>query len=298
MSKTEIRLGSTISFDTERESDIIEFVQDLTSQHKLGRFLAYLLRLACETPETLQYREKVSPILREMETLGITPKRDMMFKKYNEEIIALKTKIDEIYGMTEKLYTLAVANKALGLEDRTKELAAAQFALRNQTAQLEKILGSSSAYYTYQSEKIQKVEDKANENMQFILEVYGDVFSELKDRVSQAQETQKTQETSVQPSQPDTLAILKALENLNLTISSLTVDKLQVQNMEGQSMVVAIPEGAKINTDNNAAVKDSGDNKGESKKDSLTDLDASPFEEEPLEFNDSNMDLLKMLGED
>ena len=39
MSKTDIRLGSLISFDSEREADIIEFVQDLTSQHKLGRFI-------------------------------------------------------------------------------------------------------------------------------------------------------------------------------------------------------------------------------------------------------------------
>ena len=80
MSKTDIRLGSLISFDSEREADIIEFVQDLTSQHKLGRFIGYLLRLACETPETLQYREKLNPILKEMSDLGITPRRDAMFK--------------------------------------------------------------------------------------------------------------------------------------------------------------------------------------------------------------------------
>ena len=86
MSKTDIRLGSLISFDSEREADIIEFVQDLTSQHKLGRFIGYLLRLACETPETLQYREKLNPILKEMNDLGITPRRDAMFKQFSKEI--------------------------------------------------------------------------------------------------------------------------------------------------------------------------------------------------------------------
>lgn len=99
MSKTDIRLGSTLSFDTDREADIIEFVEELTSQHKLGKFISYLLRLACETPEVLQYREKVTPIIKEMDRLGISPRRDSLLKKYNNDIIELKQKIDDLYDM-------------------------------------------------------------------------------------------------------------------------------------------------------------------------------------------------------
>lgn len=143
MAKTDIRLGSLISFDSEREADVIEFVQDLTSQHKLGRFIGYLLRLACETPETLEYREKLTPILKEMDSLGITPRRDKMFKQFSKEILELKTKINDIYVISEKLYTLALARKALGLEERSEKLLAAQFVVRRETALLERKLGTS-----------------------------------------------------------------------------------------------------------------------------------------------------------
>ena len=144
MSKTDIRLGSLISFDTERESDIIEFVQDLTAQHKLGRFIGYLLRLACETPEVLQYREKVQPILKEMEVLGITPRRDALFKQYDSEMLKIKQRIDEVYEMAEKLYTIALAGKALGLEERAEGLLAAHFVAKHQAAVLEEKFGRDS----------------------------------------------------------------------------------------------------------------------------------------------------------
>ena len=180
MSKTDIRLGSLISFDSEREADIIEFVQDLTSQHKLGRFIGYLLRLACETPETLQYREKLNPILKEMNDLGITPRRDAMFKQFSKEILDLKNKINDIYVISEKLYTLALARKALGLEDRAKELLAAQFVVRRQTALLESKLGTSSLLYTYESDSMRDVQKKADEILEVILETYGDLLNDVK----------------------------------------------------------------------------------------------------------------------
>ena len=46
-----IRMGPTLNFDEHKEKDIYERVQQLSSSHKIGDFVAHLLRLAFESPE-------------------------------------------------------------------------------------------------------------------------------------------------------------------------------------------------------------------------------------------------------
>lgn len=319
MSKTDIRLGSLISFDSEREADIIEFVQDLTSQHKLGRFIGYLLRLACETPETLQYREKLNPILKEMNDLGITPRRDAMFKQFSKEILDLKNKINDIYVISEKLYTLALARKALGLEDRAKELLAAQFVVRRQTALLESKLGTSSLLYTYESDSMRDVQKKADEILEVILETYGDLLNDVKvvgtDK-NDAEESNKIVNDSSSKLDSDSInRLAEAIEKLcdsgikfgavqNVAGNSVNSGEIQVvgegkpwPNSNTGVEVDTSVDGAlgKNKADTNAAV--------EKKKDDLTDLNDSPFDSDPgneeISFDDFNAssDLLNMLGD-
>lgn len=319
MSKTDIRLGSLISFDSEREADIIEFVQDLTSQHKLGRFIGYLLRLACETPETLQYREKLNPILKEMNDLGITPRRDAMFKQFSKEILDLKNKINDIYVISEKLYTLALARKALGLEDRAKELLAAQFVVRRQTALLESKLGTSSLLYTYESDSMRDVQKKADEILEVILETYGDLLNDVKVEGTgnnDAEESNKVENDSSSKLDSDSInRLAEAIEKLcdsgikfgavqNVAGNSVNSGEIQVvgegkpwPNSNTGVEVDTSVDGAlgKNKADTNAAV--------EKKKDDLTDLNDSPFDSDPgneeISFDDFNAssDLLNMLGD-
>lgn len=319
MSKTDIRLGSLISFDSEREADIIEFVQDLTSQHKLGRFIGYLLRLACETPETLQYREKLNPILKEMNDLGITPRRDAMFKQFSKEILDLKNKINDIYVISEKLYTLALARKALGLEDRAKELLAAQFVVRRQTALLESKLGTSSLLYTYESDSMRDVQKKADEILEVILETYGDLLNDVKvagTGKNEAEESNKIGNDSSSKLDSDSInRLAEAIEKLcdsgikfgavqNVAGNSVNSGEIQVvgegkpwPNSNTGVEVDTSVDGAlgKNKADTNAAV--------EKKKDDLTDLNDSPFDSDPgneeISFDDFNAssDLLNMLGD-
>lgn len=319
MSKTDIRLGSLISFDSEREADIIEFVQDLTSQHKLGRFIGYLLRLACETPETLQYREKLNPILKEMNDLGITPRRDAMFKQFSKEILDLKNKINDIYVISEKLYTLALARKALGLEDRAKELLAAQFVVRRQTALLESKLGTSSLLYTYESDSMRDVQKKADEILEVILETYGDLLNDVKvagDGKNDDSVSNKVENDNSSKLDSDSInRLAEAIEKLcdsgikfgavqNVAGNSVNSGEIQVvgegkpwPNSNTGVEVDTSVDGAlgKNKADTNAAV--------EKKKDDLTDLNDSPFDSDPgneeISFDDFNAssDLLNMLGD-
>lgn len=327
MSKTDIRLGSLISFDSEREADIIEFVQDLTSQHKLGRFIGYLLRLACETPETLQYREKLNPILKEMNDLGITPRRDAMFKQFSKEILDLKNKINDIYVISEKLYTLALARKALGLEDRAKELLAAQFVVRRQTALLESKLGTSSLLYTYESDSMRDVQKKADEILEVILETYGDLLNDVKvagagktdDGVSCEDFAEGNKVGNNSSSKLDSDSINRLAE----AIEKLCDNDIKfgaVQNVAGNSVnsgeIQVVGEGKPWPNSNTGVEVDTsvdgalGKNKAETnagavekKKDDLTDLNDSPFDsdtgDEEISFDDFNAssDLLNMLGD-
>lgn len=319
MSKTDIRLGSLISFDSEREADIIEFVQDLTSQHKLGRFIGYLLRLACETPETLQYREKLNPILKEMNDLGITPRRDAMFKQFSKEILDLKNKINDIYVISEKLYTLALARKALGLEDRAKELLAAQFVVRRQTALLESKLGTSSLLYTYESDSMRDVQKKADEILEVILETYGDLLNDVKTAgigKNDAEESNKTGNDNSSKLDSDSInRLAEAIEKL----CDSGIKFGAVQNVVGNSVnsgeIQVVGEGKPWPNSNTGVEVDTsvdgalGKNKAdtnvavEKKKDDLTDLNDSPFDSDPgneeISFDDFNAssDLLNMLGD-
>lgn len=320
MSKTDIRLGSLISFDSEREADIIEFVQDLTSQHKLGRFIGYLLRLACETPETLQYREKLNPILKEMSDLGITPRRDAMFKQFSKEILDLKNKINDIYVISEKLYTLALARKALGLEDRAKELLAAQFVVRRQTALLESKLGTSSLLYTYESDSMRDVQKKADEILEVILETYGDLLNDVK--VAGAGKNDDEESNKVEndnSSKLDSDSINRLAEAIEKLCDS-GIKFGAIQNVAGNSVnsgeIQVVGEGKPWPNSNTGVEVDTsvdgalGKNKAETnagavekKKDDLTDLNDSPFDsdrgDEEISFDDFNAssDLLNMLGD-
>lgn len=320
MSKTDIRLGSLISFDSEREADIIEFVQDLTSQHKLGRFIGYLLRLACETPETLQYREKLNPILKEMSDLGITPRRDAMFKQFSKEILDLKNKINDIYVISEKLYTLALARKALGLEDRAKELLAAQFVVRRQTALLESKLGTSSLLYTYESDSMRDVQKKADEILEVILETYGDLLNDVKiagTGKNDAGESNKVENDNNSKLDSDSInRLAEAIEKL----CDSGIKFGAIQNVAGNSVnsgeIQVVGEGKPWPNSNTGVEVDTsvdgalGKNKAETnagavekKKDDLTDLNDSPFDsdrgDEEISFDDFNAssDLLNMLGD-
>ena len=320
MSKTDIRLGSLISFGSGRGADIIEFVQDLTSQHKLGRFIGYLLRLACETPETLQYREKLNPILKEMNDLGITPRRDAMFKQFSKEILDLKNKINDIYVISEKLYTLALARKALGLEDRAKELLAAQFVVRRQTALLESKLGTSSLLYTYESDSMRDVQKKADEILEVILETYGDLLNDVKTAGADKNDAEENNKVgNDNSSKLDSDSINRLAEAIEKLCDS-GIKFGAVQNVAGNSVnsgeIQVVGEGKPWPNSNTGVEVDTsvdgalGKNKAdtnavavEKKKDDLTDLNDSPFDSDPgneeISFDDFNAssDLLNMLGD-
>ena len=261
-----------------------------------------------------------------MNDLGITPRRDAMFKQFSKEILDLKNKINDIYVISEKLYTLALARKALGLEDRAKELLAAQFVVRRQTALLESKLGTSSLLYTYESDSMRDVQKKADEILEVILETYGDLLNDVKIAGAGKNDAGVSCEDVAEGNKVENDSSSK-LDSDSINRLAEAIEKLcdsgikfgAVQNVAGNSVnsgeIQVVGEGKPWPNSNTGVEVDTsvdgalGKNKAdtnaavEKKKDDLTDLNDSPFDSdhgnEEISFDDFNAssDLLNMLGD-
>lgn len=175
-----IRMGPTLNFDEHKEKDIYERVQQLSSSHKIGDFVAHLLRLAFESPEVYGDGKEVLNLIAKMDKYGMTPTRYNYFAQVSKDVEAMKKKIDDIYDMCYKMYMLALMGKYLGLEEKTDNSLRATFILEKQITELCTTLGIDHFNHSFESNKLQDTHKKAEDSMQFILESYDGIVKELK----------------------------------------------------------------------------------------------------------------------
>lgn len=180
MERYTIRLGSTLSFDKDKEKDIIEVVERLSSSHKLGPFISCLLRVALEDPNDLKHRDNLVEALEYINEYGMTIERHKFYKDVEGQISEMKRKVDEIYNMNLKLLTLAQFGKHLELESRTENMLRAQFILERQLEELTNILGVDNPGHIFESNKIQDTQEKSKEILEYIINTYDSLVEELK----------------------------------------------------------------------------------------------------------------------
>lgn len=179
MSQRKIKLGATLSFDNEKERDILQHLDKLKSRHRLGEFISQCLRVVFENKELAE-----SCGLR-IERYGLTDNRKKFFDAVRTETDRMNKKIDEIYDMAYKTYTLAQFNKKIGLEEKSKNLLQAQFLLQKQMREMCKILGVSDIAQIYESNKMYNLEKNVDETLEFIINFYDGVVNELKENINQ-----------------------------------------------------------------------------------------------------------------
>lgn len=167
------RLGASISFDEEKEADIIKAVQDLTDKHKLGPLISNLLRVYFENPS------KFGDGLKELERFGISYNRQVYFNNIAKELDEMRRKVNEIYDMNLKLLTLAKFGKHIGLEGKVNNSLMAQFILEKQLKDLSNKLGVDLG--AFNSNKIQEVNKLADDTLEYIIETYDSIVTELRD---------------------------------------------------------------------------------------------------------------------
>lgn len=183
MGKRTIRLGSAISFDEEKEADIINKVEFLLSKHKLGDFIGNLLRVTLESPDKLDSRDKLNKSLEEIAEYGMTYDRYKFFTDVSKSIEDLKNKVDSMYEMNMKLMCLAQFGKHIGLEAKTNNSLMAQFVLEKQLEDITNKLGVAHVKHVFSSNKILETEEKAKDVLEYIIETYDSIVSEIQSNI-------------------------------------------------------------------------------------------------------------------
>ncbi len=180
---SKVKLGATLFFDSEQEKDIVEEVDKLRAQHKLGGFINNTIRFAYKYNEQFRKEFGVAD--------NIAGDRKKFFAETTAKVDELKSKIDSIYEMTNKLYMLTLFGKKIGIEDRAKNLMMAQFMLRKQTDDLCRILGIGNLESKYTSEKINEVNKNVDEMLEFIINYYDGIVNEIKENYESSQQVNK-----------------------------------------------------------------------------------------------------------
>lgn len=176
------RLGCQLSFSEEKEADIIAVIQKLNATHKTGQFISNLLRIALENPEVLDKGSgSYAPgsLMRAMENCGISYDRQQFFQSISKDVANMKQKIDDIYDLAFKTYTLGLMGKHLQIEEKSNNELMATFILERQLKDIQTKLALNFADSIYASNKALDVQEKAEEVMEYIIESYSGIVNEL-----------------------------------------------------------------------------------------------------------------------
>ena len=193
MGTRSIRFGSQLTFDEDKEKDIIDTIDTLNSSHKMGQFMSNLIRLAFDNPEILRVGAdglEKQAMLQQVESSGMSVSRQRFMSGVTSEISDMKKKVDEVYNMVFKLYTLALMNKHLEIENKSDNSLRATFVLERQLRQLQDSLGVNIGDAVYESDKVTDVHARAEDCLEYIIEAYDGIIDEMKQAIAVGQQPQ------------------------------------------------------------------------------------------------------------
>ena len=186
MSTKTIRLNTSLTFDAEKEADIIEFIEKLNSGHKTGQFISTLFRIAVDCPEILNKSNNsyaLSAMVNQMNYSGLSAIRKKFVSEIVRQIDDMKAKVDSIYEKSVHIYMLGKMGKQLELDNKNDNILAAQFILERQLKELQDTLGVSLKDNVYASNKLQNTKDVGDAAFEYIIESYYNIINEMKSNI-------------------------------------------------------------------------------------------------------------------
>ena len=186
MSTKTIRLNTSLTFDAEKEADIIEFIEKLNSGHKTGQFISTLFRIAVDCPEILNKSNNsyaLSAVVNQMNYSGLSAIRKKFVSEIVRQIDDMKAKVDSIYEKSVHIYMLGKMGKQLELDNKNDNILAAQFILERQLKELQDTLGVSLKDNVYASNKLQNTKDVGDAAFEYIIESYYNIINEMKSNI-------------------------------------------------------------------------------------------------------------------
>ena len=186
MSTKTIRLNTSLTFDAEKEADIIEFIEKLNSGHKTGQFISTLFRIAVDCPEILNKSNNsyaLSAVVNQMNYSGLSAIRKKFVSEIVRQIDDMKAKVDSIYEKSVHIYMLGKMGKQLELDNKNDNILAAQFILERQLKELQDTLGVTLKDNIYASNKLQNTKDIGDAAFEYIIESYYNIINEMKSNI-------------------------------------------------------------------------------------------------------------------
>lgn len=186
MGNKTIKLVANLTFDENKEQDIIEMIEYLNSHHKTGAFISGLIKLAMDCPEIIMKNTNgeidLGPSMRRITVDGLSTLRKDFLNKLNLKVDNLWVQVGEIRKMALQVYTLAQMNKFIGIEGKSENSLRASFVIERQLSDLQRSLGTLINDKQFIDEKLAKSKDFADETLDYILSTYDGIVSEIKNQ--------------------------------------------------------------------------------------------------------------------
>lgn len=182
-----IRFGSSLKFDSEKEKDLINLMENLNATHGTGKFMSNLIRVAADCPEIMAKAPATyekGELMKQLDMNGVSYSRMRFFNSVSKDVQDMKDKVDSIYDMCLKMYILAQVGKQIGLEKKSEQGLLASFVLEKQLRELQEKLGENIYNQAFASNKIEDTRKRGDDALQYIIESYDSILNELKAMVN------------------------------------------------------------------------------------------------------------------
>ena len=167
-----VRINSNLQFDDITEKDIIIFLDRLKENHKLGEFAEKCIRFCYEN------QDKIKGMGFNLNSYDISECRQNYFKYIETIVDRLREKVDKIYDMAYKTYSLNLIGKEIGAEEKAEKFLGASFILEQQVAEIEKTLGMDKLQiWESNVDKLSSIGERASELVEFTLTKYKDILT-------------------------------------------------------------------------------------------------------------------------
>ena len=179
MAKREVRLGAKLILEDTMEADLIAVADRLNSSRRMSEFMTTLFRLACDNIKFYSNgnEQEYTKIIDMIADAGVGKERAEYFGQMESKVKEMQDKINSIYDIALKTYSLSQANKMNGLGGKSENIALAQFALQKQMRDIEEITGVKLG--AYESGKLTDMKRKADDILEFIIESYDGIGEAL-----------------------------------------------------------------------------------------------------------------------
>ena len=210
MANKTIKLVANLTFDENKESDIVNMIEYLNSHRKTGQFLSGLIRLAMDCPEIVMKNTNgeidLGPSMKKITVDGLSTLRRDFMNSLNSKVDKLWEQVTDIRKKALQVYTLAQMNKFVGIEGKSENTLRASFVIERQLSDLQKSLGTLINDKQFIDERLKKSKDFSDETLEYIITTYDGIVAEIKNQFN-----------AVNNMTRQTVEEIKAIEPVNQT---------------------------------------------------------------------------------